>query len=190
MPIGSRRFSPGGSPVSTRLQQTCGNLKIFWQQISPPRACARPESAAFADRNLAAGAGGRRHVEEDFLRIPRTAAERMAKAIPFPGVADSTEFHRNHLSFGSAYFQHGYYGQAEASFRLALRENPTSAEACCGLGSSYLEMLKPRDARTSFERALQLQPSYPDPWRMRAVLRPSRPLQDRATPGTRSGLTL
>ncbi len=101
-------------------------------------------------------------VEQDFRRIPQTAEERMAKALPFPGVSDTLEFHRNYLNYGSIYFQRGYLDQAEASFRLALRDDPESAEALYGLGSVYLKQEKSREARASFERAIKLQPSYPD----------------------------
>jgi len=102
------------------------------------------------------------HIEQDFLHIPQTAAERMAKALPFPGVSETSEFRRNYLSYGSVFFQRGYFDQAEASFRLALRDDPSSAEALYGLGSVYLKQQKPGEARESFERAIKLRASYPD----------------------------
>jgi tetratricopeptide (TPR) repeat protein len=101
-------------------------------------------------------------IEQDLLRIPRTTAERLAKALPFPGVIATYEFARNHLSLGSVFFQRGYFDQAEASFKLALRDNPSSAEAHYGLGSVYLKQDKGREARDSFERTVKLHASYPD----------------------------
>ena len=101
-------------------------------------------------------------VEQDFQRIPQTAAERMAKALPFPGVSETAKFRRNYLSYGSVYFQRGYFDQAEASFRLALDDNPSSAEALYGLGSVYLKQQKTNEARDCFERAIKLNASYPD----------------------------
>jgi tetratricopeptide (TPR) repeat protein/peroxiredoxin len=102
------------------------------------------------------------HVEHDFRHIPQTNAERLARALPFPGVTDSIEFGRNYLSYGSVFFQRGYLDQAEASFRIALRDDPTSAEALYGIGSAYLEQQKTAEARESFERAVKLRASYPD----------------------------
>ena len=102
------------------------------------------------------------HLEEDFRHIPQTAAERLAKALPFPGVSDISEFSRNYLNYGLVYFQQGYLDQAEVSFRLALRDDPSSAEAFYGLGSAYLKQEKINEARESFERATKLQASYPD----------------------------
>jgi Flp pilus assembly protein TadD/peroxiredoxin len=101
-------------------------------------------------------------VEQDSLRIPRTNEQRIAKALPFSGNAATYEFGRNHLSFGSAFFQRGYYEQAEASFRLALRDDSSSAEAHYGLGSVYLKQDKNAEAQASFEQSLILTASYPE----------------------------
>ena len=102
------------------------------------------------------------HVEYDFRHIPQTGPERLAKALPFPGVTDTIEFGRNYLSYGSVFFQRCYMDQAAASFQIAWRDDPTSAEAVYGLGSVYLDQQKTADARESFERALKLRASYPD----------------------------
>ena len=102
------------------------------------------------------------HVEHDFRHIPQTTAERLAKALPFPGVTDTIEFGRNYLSYGSVFFQRGYMDQSEASFRIALRDDPQSAEALYGIGSVYLEQQKTVEAQESFKGALKLRASYPD----------------------------
>jgi tetratricopeptide (TPR) repeat protein len=102
------------------------------------------------------------HLEYDFQHIPQTATERQQRALPFPGVSDASEFRRNYLSYGSVYFQRGYFEQAEASFRLALRDNPTSAEAFYGIGSVLLKQEKLSEARENFERAAKLRGAYPD----------------------------
>jgi tetratricopeptide (TPR) repeat protein/peroxiredoxin len=102
------------------------------------------------------------HIEQDFPHIPQTTSERMQKALPFPGVTDAIDFGRNYLSYGSIYFQRGYMDQAAASFRTALRDDPSSAEAMYGIGSVYLDQQKNREARESFERTLKLRASYPD----------------------------
>jgi len=102
------------------------------------------------------------HIEHDFRHIPQTSAERLARALSFPGVTDTIEFGRNYLSYGSVFFQRGYMDQAAASFQIALRDDPTSAEALYGIGSVYLNQQKTTEARESFERALKLRASYPD----------------------------
>jgi tetratricopeptide (TPR) repeat protein/peroxiredoxin len=101
-------------------------------------------------------------VERDFKHIPQNDAERLAKALPFPGIIDVQEFRRNYLSYGSVLFQREYLDQAEGSFRLALRDDPMSAEAFYGLGSIYLKQGKSAEARENFERVTKLHASYPD----------------------------
>jgi tetratricopeptide (TPR) repeat protein len=101
-------------------------------------------------------------VEQDFRRIPQTEAERLIRALPFRGVADTFEFGRNNLSYGSVFFQRGYFEQAVASFQRALGDDPSSAEASYGLGSAYLSLNKVPEARENFERATKLRASYPD----------------------------
>lgn len=101
-------------------------------------------------------------VELDFRHIPQTYDEKVARGLPFPGIAETVEFRRNYLSYGAVFFQRGFFDQAVSSFRLALRDDPSSAEALYGLGSAYLSQEKNIEARESFERATRLQASYPD----------------------------
>jgi tetratricopeptide (TPR) repeat protein/thiol-disulfide isomerase/thioredoxin len=101
-------------------------------------------------------------VERDFRSIPQTKAERLAQSLPFPGVSETFEFGRNYLSYGSVFFQRGYFDQSASSFQLAVRDDPSSAEAYYGLGSAYLNQRKVAEARTSLERAVKLPASYPD----------------------------
>ena len=102
------------------------------------------------------------HVESDFPGMPRTGAERLKPALPFPGVANSYEFGRNQLSYGSVFYQHGYLDQAEEAFRLALAEDSASAEAYYGLGSVFLKRGNAAEAKVNFERAASLKASYPE----------------------------
>lgn len=101
-------------------------------------------------------------VTRDQAQLPRSNPERLAKALPFPGLTDGFDFRRNHLSLGSIYFQRGYFEQAELYFGLALRDDPASAEAEYGLGSVYLKQEKIAAARESFERTVKLTASYPE----------------------------
>ena len=102
------------------------------------------------------------HVEQDFQHIPRTDAERLRIALPFPSATYTLEFGRNYLSYGSQFFQRGYLDQAEVSFQQALRDDPSSAEALYGIGSVYLNQNKNAAARDTFERTVKLSANYPD----------------------------
>jgi len=108
------------------------------------------------------GAAKPEQIEEDSHHLPGNASERLAKALPFAGVTSTFDSRRNYLSYGSVYYQHGYFDQAQAFFELALRDDPESAEALYGLGSSYLKKEQRQKARQSFERAVKLPATYPD----------------------------
>jgi tetratricopeptide (TPR) repeat protein len=101
------------------------------------------------------------HFGEDFKNIPRTDAQRIAKALPFPGADIGYSFGRNYLSLGSVFYERGYPETSKIFFRRALQDDPTSAEALYGLGSVYLQQHKLKEARESFERVLKLPSSYP-----------------------------
>jgi Flp pilus assembly protein TadD/peroxiredoxin len=101
-------------------------------------------------------------VAPDVQQIPRTSADRLKLALPFPGITDAADFPRNYLSYGSLFFQRGYYEQAGAAFARAAHDDPESAEAQYGLGSVYLNQHKLREARAAFERAVKLRASFPD----------------------------
>ena len=102
------------------------------------------------------------HVEDDFRHIPRANTDRVARALPFSGVTDLTEFPRNYLSCGSIFFQRGYYDQAAAWFERGVENDPESAEALYGLGSVYLKQGNNSAAQDAFERVTKLRASYPD----------------------------
>jgi tetratricopeptide (TPR) repeat protein len=101
------------------------------------------------------------HVESDFRQIPETAAERLARGLPFAGVSATYEVGRNYLSFGSVFYERGYLEQADEFFRLAAKDDPGGAEPLYGLGSVYLEQQKRREAREYFERAVKSAADYP-----------------------------
>ncbi len=101
-------------------------------------------------------------VKQDSKNIPRTDAERLARALPFPGVSETFEFGRNYLSLGSIFFQRGYAEAAGDFFRSALKDNAASAEAYYGLGSVYLKLGRNSEAREQFEHAAKLTAAYPE----------------------------
>ena len=98
-------------------------------------------------------------ISSGFLKPPR---QRLALALPFPGNAETYEFGRNNLSSVRRSFSAAITIKPRRLSRLALRDDPSSAEAHYGLGSVYLKQEKNAQARASFEQALKLTASYPD----------------------------
>ncbi len=103
----------------------------------------------------------RENIEADFQSIPKTDAERLRKALPFPGLTETYDFGRNYLSLGFVFYDRGYFEQAKEFFGQASKDDPNSAEALYGLGSCYLQLQKTGEARDCFERTLKLHASYP-----------------------------
>jgi tetratricopeptide (TPR) repeat protein len=108
------------------------------------------------------GAVNVERIGDDFRKIPKNTSERVARALPFPGVTTVSEFSRNYLSYGSVFFQRGYMEPAKSSFEKALHDDPTSAEALYGLGSVYLQQQNAAEARQAFEGATKATAGYPD----------------------------
>jgi tetratricopeptide (TPR) repeat protein len=125
-------------PTSFLIDETGGIVKVYRGPVNPE------------------------NTKRDVHQIPRTSSERLAKALPFRGGAATYDYGRNHLSLGSVFFQKGYVDQAEAWFQLALRDDPSSAEAIYGLGSVYLKQGKTAEAQASFEQTVKMKPGYPD----------------------------
>jgi tetratricopeptide (TPR) repeat protein/peroxiredoxin len=101
---------------------------------------------------------------EDLTSAPRTEADRVQKALPFPGLLPENGFQRNNFTYGVALFQHGYLEQAAASFKQVIASEPDSPEAYYNLGTLCLRTNKLPDARRYLEQAVQLRPEYPEAW--------------------------
>ena len=103
-------------------------------------------------------------VAADLKSMPRTAADRVPKALPFPGTLYAGEFKRNDFTYGVAFFQHGYLEQAAASFQSVIGTKPNEPEAYYNLGTLYLRRNDLPNARSYLEQAVKLRPEYPEAW--------------------------
>lgn len=101
---------------------------------------------------------------EDLKSIPFTPGDRIRKALPFAGTLYAGAFQRNDFTHGVAFFQHGYLGQAAASFKQVIAAKPDEPEAYYNLGTLYLRRNAFPDARRYLERAVKLRPNYPEAW--------------------------
>jgi Flp pilus assembly protein TadD len=100
----------------------------------------------------------------DAAAIPRTAVERQARALPFPGLLTGEPFQRNVFTYGIAMYQHGYLDQAAASFRQVIGTDPENAEAYYNLGTLYLRTNDIAQARHFLEQTLKVKPDYAEAW--------------------------
>jgi tetratricopeptide (TPR) repeat protein/peroxiredoxin len=101
---------------------------------------------------------------EDLKSVPRSAAARMKKALPFEGTLYQDEFQRNDFTYGVAMFQRGYLEQAAASFQQVIAAKPQEPEAYYNLGTLYLRKNALLDARRYLEQSVKLRSDYPEAW--------------------------
>lgn len=153
-------------PILTATEEIIAVYNLVYRQLFDRHHDLRLPTAFLIDKDgsivkVYQGAVPKERFGDDFKNIPRTDAERIAQALPFPGLSATYEFGRNYLSLGSVFYERGYVNQSEAFFRLALEDDPASAEALYGLGSVYLQQGKTKEARESFESVVKLHTSYP-----------------------------
>lgn len=101
---------------------------------------------------------------EDLKSVPKTAAERMRKGLPFGGTLYQGEFTRNDFTYGVALFQNGYLEQAAASFEQVIAAKPSEPEAYYNLGTLYLRQNQMEKARQNLEQAVKLRANHPEAW--------------------------
>jgi Flp pilus assembly protein TadD/peroxiredoxin len=101
---------------------------------------------------------------QDLVAVPATPADRMRKALPFPGTLHQDAFQRNAFTFGVAFFQHGLLDQAEQSFKQVIASRPDDSEAYYNLGTLYLQRNSPLEAQRYLEQTIKLRPNYPEAW--------------------------
>jgi len=96
--------------------------------------------------------------------IPRTASDRLAKALPFRGELPLGGFQRNIFTFGVAFYQNGYLTQAAESFQQVIAQKPDDADAWYNLGTLSLRRKDYDQARHALEQTVKLRPDYPEAW--------------------------
>jgi len=103
-------------------------------------------------------------LKDDMHALPRSAGDRIRKALPFGGTLYQGTFQRNDFTYGVAFFQHGYLDQAEAAFRQVIAAKPDDPEAHYNLGTLYLRRNALSEARQYLEQTVKLRPNYPEAW--------------------------
>jgi Flp pilus assembly protein TadD len=100
----------------------------------------------------------------DAGRIPRSAEERLKRALPFPGRYYRGELHHNYFTYGVAYLQHEYFDEARAAFEQSIERSQSNPAAYYNLGLICLNQGQFSEAKTSLEKAVELDPANADAW--------------------------
>ena len=94
---------------------------------------------------------------KDIAAIEATPAERLSRAVPFPGTFYSPPSLRNYLPYGRELLDQGLESAAAEAFERAAQANPTPS-TLYRLGTLLAKSGEAPRARAAFERALALQP--------------------------------
>jgi Flp pilus assembly protein TadD len=123
-------------------------------------ATARPKDAA-APAGDAAPAATTAAAAAPAVTADASAAERLARALPFHGVFISPPGDRGYFQYGLELSEQGYDAPALAAFERVAMVDP-SAITLYNLGTLYMKAARPAEAQTAFERALAANPDYAD----------------------------
>jgi Tfp pilus assembly protein PilF/peroxiredoxin len=106
-------------------------------------------------------ASGLTEIAGDVATIDVPDAERLARSIPFKGTFYSKPGERNYFQYGLELSEQGYDAAALVAFEHVAKVDP-SAITFYNLGTLYMRRGRAAEAKTAFERALQLQADYAD----------------------------
>src|SRR5581483_958648 len=101
---------------------------------------------------------------DDVRSTPRTADDRIRKALPFAGKLYQGQFQRNDFTYGVAFFQRGYLDQAAESFKHVIAIKADDPEAYYNLGTLYLRRNDRGQAKEYLQQAVKLRSNYPEAW--------------------------
>ena len=156
-------------PVLLATPEIAGIYNIIYRHMFERRRDLAIPAAFLLDREgtivkVYQGAIDPAHLADDVKSIPTVAAERMRRALPFPGTLVQDAFTRNDFTYGTAMFQHGYFDQAAESFRQVIAVKPDNADAYYNLGTLSLRRHDLKQAREYLEQTVKLRSDYPEAW--------------------------
>jgi Tfp pilus assembly protein PilF len=100
-------------------------------------------------------------IASDAAAIDAPDSERLARSLPFKGTFYSKPGERNYFQYGLELSEQGYDAASLVAFEHVARVDP-SAITFYNLGTLYMRRGRTAEARTAYERALQLQGDYAD----------------------------
>jgi Flp pilus assembly protein TadD/peroxiredoxin len=156
-------------PVLFGTEELAGIYNIIYRHLFDRRRDLGIPTAFLLDREgmivkVYQGPVDPQRLLDDVKAVPTTLADRMRKAIPFPGTLFQGAFQRNDFTYGVALFQHGYLDQAAESFQQVVVSKPDDPDAYYNLGTLALRKNDFSDARKYLEQTLKLRSNYPEAW--------------------------
>ena len=181
--------------VLLATDDVAGIYNLIYRYLFDRRANLAPPTSFLVDRSgmivkVYQGPIGVEALLEDARSIPETRAERIRRALPFPGTLYQGDFVRNDFTYGVAMFQHGYFDQASESFEQVIATRPDDAEAHYNLGTLNLRRGSLSEAQRQLERTVALKPAYPEAWNNLGMIAARQGHTDEAVRNFQQSLTL
>ncbi len=151
-----------GVPVLVASEDVGRSFAILYRHLFMNRQPLPLPTALLLDAEGRVVKAYRDHVDvseilRDVPRIEAAPAERLARALPFPGTLLSVPGLRNYLPYGQELLDQGLEAPAVVAFERAAQGNP-SASTLYRLGTLLVKSGQASKARAAFERALAMQP--------------------------------
>ena len=156
-------------PVLLATEEMAGIYNIIYRHLFDRRRDLGIPTSFLIDREgvivkVYQGLVDAQRILEDLKSVPTSQADRVRKALPFPGTLFQGGFKRNDFTYGVALFQLGYLEQAADSFRQVVASRPDDPDAYYNLGTLALRRNDFAEARQYLEQTLKLRPAYPEAW--------------------------
>jgi Flp pilus assembly protein TadD/peroxiredoxin len=157
-----REASPAGVPVIAATPEVALSYAILNRHVFMNRQDLRLPTAFLLDPTGGVVKAYRDRVDvalitHDAATIDAPAAERLARAVPFPGTFYSPVPRRNYLPYGRELLDQKLEAAAVVAFERAAQASP-SASTLYRLGTLLAKTGDDARAQAAFERALSLQP--------------------------------
>ena len=155
-----------GVPVAIASDEVAGTWAILNRYVFDRRLDLRLPTAFLLDAQGQVVKVYRDRVEAaqvraDVPRIEAPPAERLARALPFPGVFLVSPGERNYFQSSLDLSEQGFDASALQGFLRAASLDP-SAMTFYNAGTLQVRLGRTEEAKASFTRALQLKPDYPE----------------------------
>jgi Tfp pilus assembly protein PilF/peroxiredoxin len=151
-----------GVPVLVASEDVGRSFAILYRHLFMNRQPLPLPTALLLDAEGRVVKTYRDHVDvseilRDAPRIEAAPAERLSRAVPFPGTFHTPPGLRNYLPYGQELLDQGLEAPAVVAFERAAQGNP-SASTLYRLGTLLVKSGQATKARAAFERALAMQP--------------------------------
>jgi Tfp pilus assembly protein PilF/peroxiredoxin len=152
-----------GVPVMVATAEVAGSYNILYRYLFDRREDLRLPTAFLvnAQREIVKvyDTPAASEIMADVAHIDVAPSERLMRAVPFPGTFTSPPGDRSYFQYGLELSEQGFDAPALSAFERVGKADP-SAITFYNLGTLYMKLGRPADAKTALERALALKPDY------------------------------